>query len=174
MMKLLLKNGNMIDTEHGGTMRRNTDILIYDGKIQAIGKISDQADRTIELSGAYVLPGLINAHVHLFGEGKPAKALSGGALQKFLMLILKTPLGAKIMDKIIAANVQTQLKSGVTTIRAVGDFCHSDIRVRDKIKAGKLCASYACVRNSPSPSPADTVTAHLRGQPPIFRHFYPL
>lgn len=138
MMKLLLKNGNMIDTEHGGTIRRNTDILIDDGKIQAIGKISDQADRTIELSGAYVLPGLINAHVHLFGEGKPAKALSGGALQKFLMLILKTPLGAKIMDKIIADNVQTQLKSGVTTIRAVGDFCHSDIRVRDKIKAGKL------------------------------------
>lgn len=137
-MKILLKNGNLIDTEHGGAVLHNTDVLVCDNKIEAIGKPHVHADRTIELNGAYVLPGLINAHVHLFGEGKPAKALSGGALQKFLMLVLKTPLGAKIMDKIIAANVQTQLKSGVTTIRAVGDFCHSDIRVRDKIKAGKL------------------------------------
>lgn len=137
-MKTLFTNGNIIDTEHDGTILYNTDILVCDGKIAAVGKTDIKADREIPLDGAYVLPGLINAHVHLFGSGKPAKALSGGALQKFLMLVLKTPIGAKIMDKIIEDNAVAQLKSGVTTIRAVGDFCYSDIRVRDKIKAGKL------------------------------------
>lgn len=137
-MRILFKNGNIIDTVHGGTVLRGTDVLVCDGKIEAIGKTDIIADREIPLDGAYVLPGLINAHVHLFGSGKPAKALSGGAMQKFLMLVLKTPLGAKIMDKIIEDNAVAQLKSGVTTIRAVGDFCYSDIRVRDKIKAGKL------------------------------------
>lgn len=137
-MKVLFKNGNLIDTEHGGKVLVCTDVLICDGKIKAVGKINETADRVIDLHGAYLMPGLINAHVHLFGSGKPAKALSGGALQKFLMLVLKTPLGAKVMDKIIENNAVTQLKSGVTTIRAVGDFRYSDIRVRDKIKSGKL------------------------------------
>ncbi len=137
-MKILFQNGNVIDVEHGGAVLRNTDVLINDDKIEAVGKTDGKADRVIDLGGAYILPGLINPHVHLFGSGAPSKALSGGALQKFLMAVLKTPLGAKIMDKIIAGNVAVQLKSGVTTIRAVGDFCYSDIRIRDRIKAGKL------------------------------------
>ncbi len=152
-MKILFKNGNIIDTEQGGTVLRGTDLLVHNGKIEAVGKISEAADRIIDLNGAYILPGLINAHVHLFGSGKPAKALSGGAMQKFLMLLLKTPFGAKIMDKIIAGNALAQLKSGVTTIRAVGDFCYSDIRVRDKIKAGRLIGPRMLVSG-----PAITVT----------------
>lgn len=152
-MRILFKNGNIIDTEHGGAVLYSTDVLVRDSKIEAVGKLSEQADRIIDLNGAYVLPGLINAHVHLFGSGKPAKALSGGALQKFLMQVLKTPIGAKIMDKMIAENTRTQLKSGVTTIRAVGDFCYSDIRVRDKIKAGKLIGPRMLVSG-----PAITVT----------------
>lgn len=137
-MTTLFCNANLIDVENNCQILPNACVLTHGDKIAAVGESTLKADRVIDLNGAYLLPGLINLHVHLFGTGAPSKALSGGGLQKFLMAVLKTPIGAKIMDRIIAKNVLTQLKSGTTTIRAVGDFCYSDIRVRDKIKAGKL------------------------------------
>lgn len=136
-MKTIFKNCNLIDVENGGKILENTCVLVENDKILAVGE-NAKADRVLDLNGAYMLPGLINLHVHQFGTGAPSKVLGGGALQKFLMQVLKTPIGAKIMDKIIAGNAETQLKSGVTTIRAVGDFCYSDIRVRDRIKKGEL------------------------------------
>lgn len=136
-MKTLFQNCNLIDVENGGKLVRNTCVLVENDKILSVGE-SAKADRVLDLNGAHMLPGLINLHVHLFGSGAPSKVLGGGSLQKALMLLLKTALGAKIMDKIIAGNVETQMKSGVTTIRAVGDFCYSDIRIRDRIKKGEL------------------------------------
>lgn len=138
-MKTLLLHGNLIDVEHGGQLLPDTNLLLDGETIAEIG-VGEQtpADNIIDLNGSFVLPGLINLHVHLFGTGMPSKVLGGGNLQQFLMRVLHSPLGPKIMDKIIAGNVQTQLLSGVTTIRAVGDFCYSDIHIRDKIRAGKL------------------------------------
>ena len=137
-MTTLFCNANLLDVEHQCQILPNTSVLVDGDKIVSVGGDTKSADRVIDLQGAYLLPGLINLHVHLFGTGVPSKALSGGSLQKFLMAVLKTPLGAKIMDGIITKNVSAQLKSGTTTIRAVGDFCYSDVRIRDKIKAGKL------------------------------------
>ena len=137
-MTTLFCNANLLDVEHQCQVLPNTSVLVDGDKIVSVGGDTKSADRVIDLQGAYLLPGLINLHVHLFGTGAPSKALSGGSLQKFLMAVLKTPLGAKIMDGIITKNVSAQLKSGTTTIRAVGDFCYSDVRIRDKIKAGKL------------------------------------
>lgn len=138
-MKTLLLHGNLIDVEHGGRLLTDKNLLLDGETIAEIG-VGEQtpADNIIDLNGSFVLPGLINLHVHLFGTGMPSKVLGGGNLQQFLMRVLRSPLGPKIMDKIIAGNVQTQLLSGVTTIRAVGDFCYSDIHIRDKIRAGKL------------------------------------
>ena len=137
-MTTLFCNANLLDVEHQCQILPNTSVLVDGDKIVSVSGDTKSADRVIDLQGAYLLPGLINLHVHLFGTGAPSKALSGGSLQKFLMAVLKTPLGAKIMDGIITKNVSAQLKSGTTTIRAVGDFCYSDVRIRDKIKAGKL------------------------------------
>ena len=36
----------------------------------------------IDLAGAYLMPGLINMHVHLCGSGKPVSAGDAGALMK--------------------------------------------------------------------------------------------
>ena len=135
-MRTMFKNVQLIDVEHNCEVQ-NTCVLVEGQKILAIGEEAT-ADRVIDAEGAYLLPGLINLHVHLFGSGAPSKALGGGPMQKFLMQFLKTKLGAFTMDKIIQETAQTQLKSGVTTIRAMGDFCYSDVRVRDKINAGKL------------------------------------
>src|SRR2546421_2841213 len=43
------------------------DVLIRDGAIAAIGNhdIAESPDRTIDARGGYILPGLIQTHVHL-------------------------------------------------------------------------------------------------------------
>ena len=46
----------------------NADIGVSDGKIVAIGKILGDADRVIDASGKYVLPGGIEAHCHIEQE----------------------------------------------------------------------------------------------------------
>ena len=110
-MTTLFCNANLLDVEHQCQILPNTSVLGDGDKIVSVSGDTKSADRVIDLQGAYLLPGLINLHVHLFGTGAPSKALSGGSLQKFLMAVLKTPLGAKIMDGIITKNVSAQLKA---------------------------------------------------------------
>ncbi len=64
---LVLKNANLIDGT-GEQVKANTYILIEDGKFKAIGtqnEVEIPSDATVvDLEGATVLPGFINAHVH--------------------------------------------------------------------------------------------------------------
>jgi len=41
------------------------DIGIKDGKIVKIGDIQEQYIKTIDISGKYVIPGLIDGHTHM-------------------------------------------------------------------------------------------------------------
>lgn len=67
-MKLLIKNGVLV-LKNG---EKKADLLIEDGKIIKIGEISEDCD-TIDASGKYVLPGLIDMHVHLREPGFEGK-----------------------------------------------------------------------------------------------------
>ncbi len=71
-MKIILKNINLLNPVQG--MKENgTDLLINDGKITKIGKVSDKetADaRVFDLPGKYVVPGLFDMHVHLREPGR--------------------------------------------------------------------------------------------------------
>lgn len=70
----------------------------------------------IDLAGAYLMPGLINMHVHLCGSGKPVSAGDAGALMKKL----DNPVGRAIVRHILKGSAQQQLASGVTTVRGRG------------------------------------------------------
>ena len=87
----------------------------------------------IDLAGAYLMPGLINMHVHLCGSGKPVSAGDAGALMKKL----DNPVGRAIVRHILKGSAQQQLASGVTTVRGAGDPLFADIAVRNAIDAGK-------------------------------------
>ena len=87
----------------------------------------------IDLAGAYLMPGLINMHVHLCGSGKPVSAGNAGALMKKL----DNPVGRAIVRRILKGSAQQQLASGVTTVRGAGDPLFADLAVRDAIDAGK-------------------------------------
>ncbi len=67
---LLVKNAGLIDG-CGAPIREGISILIHDGRISEIGEnVSAQGVDQLDVGGAYVLPGLIDAHVHLmYGPG---------------------------------------------------------------------------------------------------------
>ena len=116
---------------------QKADLLIEDGKIAAIGNIDRTGAEIMDCTGKYIMPGLINMHAHLFGTGMPSKVLGGGGSQKAVLKFVHTQLGHKVLDAMVASHVLAELDSGVTTLRAVGDFCGSDLRIRDAVRAGQ-------------------------------------
>ena len=71
-MKLLLKNGRVIDPASG--FDAVADVLIEEGRIAAVGKNLPSADAEIvDCAGKVVAPGLIDMHVHLRDPGLEAK-----------------------------------------------------------------------------------------------------
>lgn len=114
----------------------NTTVIVERGSITYVGP-DDRAPiprdaQIIDVDGAYLMPGLINMHVHLCGSGKPVSAGNAGALMKRL----DNKLGRAIVRRILKSSAQTQLASGVTTLRGAGDPLMCDIAVRDAINAG--------------------------------------
>jgi dihydroorotase len=68
---LLLKGGHVIDARNQISAVR--DVAIKDGKIAAVGQNlpATRALKTIDASGLYVTPGLVDIHVHVYpGEKK--------------------------------------------------------------------------------------------------------
>lgn len=67
-MSILIRNGRVIDpdTKRDGKF----DLLIDEGKIRKVEeKIEEKADEVIDAEGCYVMPGLIDMHVHLRDPG---------------------------------------------------------------------------------------------------------
>jgi N-acyl-D-amino-acid deacylase len=59
---LLIKNGTVVDGL--GTPRYCADVAVANGKIAAIGKITDGAKQTIDASDLIVAPGFVDPHTH--------------------------------------------------------------------------------------------------------------
>lgn len=136
-----LTNGNVIHGDQHQGLAKNMTILVDEhGRIQQIGKEHDMDIpghyETIDLTGKYVMPGLINTHVHLFADGKPfTLSASEGMLQFAYNHILNTKFGKSVLKKRMKRNALTALHAGVTTMRSVGEFFYTDVALRDEINA---------------------------------------
>ena len=136
MGKYALINGFVLD----GTKDMKpymANVLIEDEKIVAI--TSDEVDgdyKKIDLNGKYLMPGLINMHVHLAGNGKPLKKQRDN--EKLVKTIFATAIGRYAAEKLVEKYAQIELFSGVTTIRTVGGLKDLDTKTRDKINEGKI------------------------------------
>lgn len=129
MAGLLLQHGEMIEGDAGKEGLKPVDILIEEGLIRRIapaGTIPPAEKEAVNLKGMTVLPGLINAHVHitLLPAGNPAEVMMGMSRTK---IILET-----------VNNMKKQLLSGVTFFRDLGAPFHIDLELRDCVKDGTI------------------------------------
>ena len=99
----------------------------------------------IDLGGKYVLPGLINMHVHLPASGRPKKKASDP--KKLVKLITSCALTNRIGVSMCEGYAKTELLSGVTTIRTVGGVADYDTKIRDLAAAGKILAPRVLASN---------------------------
>lgn len=61
MLDLILKNAKIF-TSSGFF---EGDLGVKDGKVVKLGDIQDQSDKTVDVTGKYVVPGLIDGHTHM-------------------------------------------------------------------------------------------------------------
>lgn len=135
-MNYAFTNGIILDGTRDMTPQTNLCILVQDGKIKDI--VPDTTDlhdyKIVDLHGHYILPGLINMHVHLAGSGKPQKKQRDN--EKLVHTIMSSSLTRAIAYKMVAGFAKDELLGGVTTIRTVGGLGSFDTRLRDEIEAG--------------------------------------
>jgi imidazolonepropionase-like amidohydrolase len=136
----ILLHAAVVDVDKGEILKDQA-VEVKDGKIVQILKDNTNPAKlpSEDLKGAYLCPGLINLHTHLFGNGVPkASVAHKGASQARLIKFVQSPLGLLFLEKTAENCVKTALYSGVTTLRSVGDMRYADVHTRDKINAGKM------------------------------------
>ena len=135
-MKYALTNGVILDGSKDMQPQRGKTVLTDGEIITAI--VQDDADlngyTVIDLQNRYLMPGLINMHVHLAGNGKPQKKQRDN--EALVKKIMASGLTRAVAYRMVAGFAKLELLSGVTTIRTVGGLGSFDTRLRDEIAAG--------------------------------------
>lgn len=136
-MKYAFVNGILLDGTKEMTPQSGRVILTDGERIEAIvpagGELSGY--EVVDLAGQYIMPGLINLHVHLPADGKPKEKPSDP--RKTVKLLTSNALFRKLIEKMCSGYAKTELYSGVTTIRTVGGVQSYDTLIRDQINSGR-------------------------------------
>jgi imidazolonepropionase-like amidohydrolase len=123
--RVVVHAGRLLDVKTGKILTDQA-IVIEGDRIVSVGPASDApaGTTTINLPGATVLPGMIDAHTHLtfnpsfgyqtLGISIPRQALIG------------------------AHNARLTLEAGFTTVRNVAAYGYTDVALRDAINAGEV------------------------------------
>ncbi|NNM76828.1 amidohydrolase family protein [Sphingomonas sp. ID1715] len=111
----------------GKPVRGPSTIIVQDGRIEAVrdGHVAPPAGaRLIDLKDRYVLPGLIDSHVHLSSDRAGNEGLLAGVTESREMHALEAYW-----------NAQKTLRAGFTTVRNLGDE-GATLALRDAIRRG--------------------------------------
>jgi imidazolonepropionase-like amidohydrolase len=125
---LVIKNGTLIDGT-GGKPRPNGRIVIRGGKIAEVGPEGpfDQSGGAgvIDAVGSFILPGLIDGHVHLsMFQGAPPG--------------IGFPTSAEFCTLRAAQNLMPILRAGFTSVSAPGGKWFVDVTLREAVDSGML------------------------------------
>jgi len=126
--KTVIEAGYVL-TQPGEGYQRNRSITIQDGRIVSVDRgFEDHPDtvRVINLRDAYIVPGLIDSHVHLSNEFSPTSRLK---------ILSDSDVDAALDG---AAHAKKTLLAGFTTVQDVGGPNEAIFSLRDAIRSGKL------------------------------------
>jgi imidazolonepropionase-like amidohydrolase len=124
---VIIHAGHVFDAVTG-EFKAKQSIIIYKNKIKAIesGYIKiGKEDQYIDLKEAFVMPGLMDAHVHLAQEYQPKAERDVAVESEYATLYA-------------AANAKKTVEAGFTTVRNLGDGGMQTISLRKAIARGLL------------------------------------
>lgn len=136
-MKYAFVNGKILDGTKNMKVQEGLVVLTENDKIVDIVPENTNISgyQKMDLNGSYLMPGLINMHVHLAGNGKPQKKQRDN--EKLVSSIMSSGITRAVAYKMVCGFAKDELFSGVTTIRTVGGLGNFDTRLRDEIAEGK-------------------------------------
>lgn len=121
MTYTLVKNATLIDG-NGNEPLSDAAVLVQDNQIEVVGRLAempnlDEAAEVIDAEGGYILPGLIDSHVHMMMESKDSRKTQA------------EPFSLKFYQAI--HYMKRTLNIGVTTVRDAG---FTDVGVKEAIE----------------------------------------
>lgn len=121
--------GQLLD-EPGKVPRGASTIIVRDGKVAEVrdGFVAPEGDaRLVDLTTQFVLPGLIDMHVHISNDDNLLRARSESS-------------GRDYEDQFVIAlrNARKTLEAGFTTVRDLGGGSRLKTTLRDAIMAGEV------------------------------------
>jgi len=119
-----VRAGRLFDSKAGKTLTKQV-VLLLGERITAVGPEADikipAGAQVIDLSQATVLPGLIDAHTHMFNARKP-----NGTTEDYMLIAVQ--------------NVQNNLRAGFTAARDMTSHGngYGDVAIRNAINEGRI------------------------------------
>ena len=104
--------------------------IVYAGKARKWQPSLEEDIINLDFTGKYLLPGLIDCHVHLSGSGEPDSDFN-----------VHDPAGtqsAGAMALKILSNARKNLAAGITTVRDLGGWNELEFAVRRSIQSGEF------------------------------------
>ena len=124
------------------TIDSGVDALAFEGgKITFVGSSEDLGAEALDMGGMTVIPGLIDAHIHLClnpGEKDPLQQESPGR--------------DDLLEQ-MASRAETMVKAGITSARDLGGGQWLELEIRDRINAGEIPGPRLVCSGQPITSP---------------------